>query len=346
MKIVLDDIECRDDLYPFTLTRSAADIRVGILTIREKWENLLGDRINTLSEVLENDQDRHGTIIPANIIPSLKWFKSFKKKGNIDEQLKIKYPWHIFKNNDTIIRSDFELITRKRKSKKISSTNIVTGKDIFIEEGAMVKHSVLNASYGPIYIGKNAEVMEGCNIRGPFAMCEGSILKMGSNVYGATTVGPYCIGGGEIKNSVFFGYSNKAHDGYLGDSVIGEWCNLGAGTSNSNIKNTGGEVKVWNPSKNEYIFAGLKCGLFMGDYSRSAINTSFNTGTIVGIACNIFGNEFPPTFIDNFSWGTENYQIEKAFEHIDNWKKLKGQSLSIEEKELLTVIYHQKNNHA
>lgn len=346
MNIVLDDIECREDLYPFTLTRSAADIRIGILTIREKWEKLLNKKIHTISEVLENDLDQGGIIIPANIIPSRKSVKSFKTKGKIDGHLTIRYPWNIFRFNDTAIRNDFELISRKRKSKKISSTNSITGKDIFIEEGASVKHSILNADCGPIYIGKNAEVMEGCTIRGPFAMCEGSVLKMGSKVYGATTLGPYCIGGGEIKNSVFFGYSNKAHDGYLGDSVIGEWCNLGAGTSNSNIKNTAGQVKVWNASTNEYVSAGLKCGLLMGDYSRSAINTSFNTGTIVGIACNIFCNDFPPTFIDNFSWGTENYQLEKAFEHIASWKKLKRQSLSTEEKKQLTVIYQQKNNNA
>ena len=234
------------------------------------------------------------------------------------------------------------MITRKRKSKKISSTNTVIGKNIFLEEGATVKHSILNASYGPIYIGKNAKVMEGCTIRGPFAMCEGSILKMGAKVYGATTLGPYCIAAGEIKNSILFGYSNKSHDGYLGDSVIGEWCNLGAGTSNSNIKNTAGNVKIWNDFKKEYISAGFKCGLLMGDYSRAAINTSFNTGTVVGVASNVFCNGFPPTFIESFSWGNKKYELEKALEHIENWKKLKGHILTEEEKNILSAYSSKK----
>ena len=184
--------------------------------------------------------------------------------------------------------------------------------------------------------------MEGCMIRGPFAMCEGSVLKMGAKVYGATTLGPYCIGAGEIKNSILFGYSNKAHDGYLGDSVIGEWCNLGAGTSNSNIKNTAGKIKICIDHKKEKISAGIKCGLLMGDYSRSAINTSFNTGTVVGVGCNVFSDEFPPTFIESFSWGNKKYQLEKALEHIDNWKKLKGHILSVEEKNILSAIHQKK----
>ena len=188
--------------------------------------------------------------------------------------------------------------------------------------------------------------MEGCIIRGPFAMGEGSILKMGTKIYGATTLGPYCTVGGEIKNSIFFGYSNKSHDGYLGDSVIGEWCNLGAGTSNSNIKNTAGSVKIWNEFTTQYLHAGVKCGLLMGDYSRAAINTSFNTGSVVGIASNVFCNGFPPTFIKSFSWGNKNYEFEKALEHIENWKKLKGHLLSVEEKNILSDIYHQKNNNA
>src|SRR5204863_3570859 len=163
-------------------------------------------------------------------------------------------------------------------------------------KGAKVEHSMLNASNGPIYVGKNAEVMEGCMIRGPFALGQNAVLKMGSKVYGATSIGPSCAVAGEIKNSVLFGYSNKAHDGYLGDSVIGEWCNLGAGTSNSNLKNTAGIVKVWVDSKDDYLPVGVKCGLLMGDYSRSAINTSFNTGTVVGVCCNVFCERFPSKY--------------------------------------------------
>ena len=347
MKIILDDIVGKNDLYPFTLTRSAADIRVGILTIREKWEKLLNCEIQTLAE-LGNHPHNKALQIPANVLPSKEIIKLLKssRDHNIPEVVQIKYPWQIFQNNDKQIREDYKLITAKRKSRKISSTNKIIGKDIFLEDGAIAEHSILNASTGPIYIGKNAEIMEGCTIRGPFAMGEGSKLKMGSKIYGATTIGPFCMGAGEIKNSILFGYSNKAHDGYLGDAVIGEWCNLGAGTSNSNIKNTAGENKIWNKNTHENISAGFKCGLLMGDYSRSAINTSFNTGTIVGVACNVFGQGFPPKFITNFSWGDENYALEKALQHINNWKKLKGKSITEKEKKILSDIYHQKNKNA
>lgn len=344
MKIVLDDIACKKDLYPFTLTRSAANMRVGILTIREKWEILLGKKIYTISETGVAGKDE--TILPANMLPSAKWLKAFRKNDPNITSVIIQYPWHIFQNIDTAIREDYELITKKRTSKKISSTNALIGKNIFIEEGAKVEYSILNSSTGPIYIGKNAEVLEGCMIRGPFAMNEGSILKMGTKVYGATTLGPYCTVGGEIKNSVLFGYSNKAHDGYLGDAVIGEWCNLGAGTSNSNIKNTAGQINIRRSQEKGSIAAGIKCGLMMGDYSRAAINTSFNTGTIVGISSNVFCNGFPPTLINNFTWGDQDYELGKALEHIENWKKLKGHTLSEEEKRILFEIYHQKNNNA
>ncbi len=350
MNIILDDIICKDDLYPFTLTRSAADIRIGILTIREKWERLLGKKIQTLSEVGEAEINENVKRLPANIVPSLKLLKAWKHYDPHSKEkitaVNIKYPWHIFQNNDAAIREDFDLLTKKRKSKKISSTNTVIGKNIFLEKGASVEHSILNTTCGPIYLGKNVKVLEGCTIRGPFAMCEGSVLKMGAKVYGATTLGPHCIAGGEIKNSILFGYSNKAHDGYLGDSIIGEWCNLGAGTSNSNIKNTAGEVKIWNAAKSEYVSAGAKCGLMMGDYSRAAINTSFNTGSVVGVASNVFYDGFPPNYIESFSWGKEKYNLEKALEHIENWKKLKGCALTEEEKNILSEIYHQKLNNA
>ena len=350
MKIVLDDITCKEDLYPFTEICSAVDIRIGIVTLREKWK-LLGQEVTLSSETKEGEADLKNTKqIPANIIPSQELLSTLLRDDNFEpEEIKkrtIQYPWHIFQNNDWAIKEDFELITKGRISENVSSTNKIIGNDIFLEEGAAIKHCILNSSAGPIYIGKNAEVMEGSIIRGPFAMGEKSKLKMGSKVYAATTLGPYCIGGGEIKNSVLFSYSNKSHDGYLGDSVIGEWCNLGAGTSNSNIKNTAGEVNIWNHFQQKYITAGLKCGLIMGDYSRSAINTSFNTGTVVGVACNIFSEGFPPNFIENFSWGSKKYDLEKALIHIDNWKKLKGRSISQSEIKILSQIYHQTNNHA
>ena len=187
--------------------------------------------------------------------------------------------------------------------------------------------------------------MEGALIRGPLALCEGSVIKMGAKIYGATTIGPNCIVGGEIKNSVILGYSNKAHDGYLGDSVIGEWCNIGAGTSNSNIKNNARDIKMWSQARNEMITSGIsKCGLIMGDYSRAAINTSFNTGTIVGVCANVFGEGLTPKFIPDFSWGSNSlskYELEKAFVDIDNWKKLKGHALAEKEKTLLKLIFDQ-----
>lgn len=256
----------------------------------------------------------------------------------------VQYPWDIFQYNDWALRNDFAWVTKNRISQKISATNqVIVPGNIFIEEGAIVECSIINASTGPVYIGKNATIMEGCIIRGPFALCEGATLKMGARVYGATTIGPYCSAGGEIKNSVLFGYSNKAHDGYLGDSVIGEWCNLGAGTTNSNVKNTAGEVKMWSNAAKDFIGVGVKAGLIMGDYSRAAINTAFNTGTVVGVCCNIFSEGFPPKLVSDFTWGNEKYQFEKAIQDIDNWKKLKGQSITEEEKNILQQLYNQSN---
>ncbi|MDQ6755858.1 MAG: glucose-1-phosphate thymidylyltransferase [Bacteroidota bacterium] len=350
MKVILDDISCKDDLYPFTATRSVVDIRIGIVTIRDKWK-LLNHEIAVLSELKENEiNPKEVKHIPANIIPSQKMADELLQNSDFNNseitERTLRYPWQIFQNNEWAITEDFELITQQKTPQKISSTNNIIGNNIFIEEGAIVEYCILNASSGAIYIGKDAEVMEGSIIRGPAAICEGSKIKMGTKVYGATTIGPYCIAGGEIKNSLLLGYSNKSHDGYLGDSVIGEWCNLGAGTSNSNIKNTAGGVTVWNPQKQKYISVGTKCGLLMGDYSRSAINTSFNTGTVVGVACNIFYDGFPPRYIESFSWGDKNYELEKALQHIDNWKKLKQSSITENEKNILSEIYHQKNKNA
>jgi UDP-N-acetylglucosamine diphosphorylase/glucosamine-1-phosphate N-acetyltransferase len=262
------------------------------------------------------------------------------------------YPWQIFQFNDQAIRDDFDLLTRGRQSAPIPpSVQTISPESIFIEEGATLSHSILNAAAGPIYIGRNATIMEGSLIRGPFALCEGAVVKMGTRIYGATTIGPYSTAGGEIKNSVLFGYSNKGHDGYLGDSVIGQWCNLGAGTSNSNLKNNAGEVKVWSPvitssqptgTAGQFISAGLKCGLLMGDYSRAAINTSFNTGTVVGVCCNVFGVGLMPKYIPDFSWGVEygpKYVFGKALQDIANWKKLKNQSLTDAEIQTLKHIF-------
>jgi UDP-N-acetylglucosamine diphosphorylase / glucose-1-phosphate thymidylyltransferase / UDP-N-acetylgalactosamine diphosphorylase / glucosamine-1-phosphate N-acetyltransferase / galactosamine-1-phosphate N-acetyltransferase len=326
-------------LYPFTATRQAADIRIGILTIREKW-----DKINV---ILSNPLPLS---FAGNIIPSIDWIELFSSdeddKDIFTNETLVKvidHPWDIFKYNDWAIRKDFELMTRNRTSHVLpTSVKTINNADIFIEEGAKLEHCILNATDGPIYIGKNATIMEGSLIRGPVAICEGAVVKMGSRIYGATTVGPFCIVGGEIKNSVLFGYSNKAHDGYLGDSVLGEWCNLGAGSSNSNLKNTAGEVKYWCDAGQKQISAGNKGGLLMGDYSKAAINTSFNTGTIVGVCCNVFAAGLTPTFIPDFCWGvdgTTKYKLDKALVDIDNWKKLKGLTISDREKQILTDIY-------
>lgn len=345
MKILLDNTKVSEQLYPFAQIREVADIRIGILTIREKWEKILGHPVLTpSSQITDTTPSVH--VIKGNIIPAKKWVEAFiKMHGDyslINKEIKeLNNPTQIFQYNDWALREDFELITSTAKSQPISSTNkTINAGNIFLEEGAKVEHAILNASFGPIYIGKNAEIMEGSMIRGPFALCEGAVVKMGAKIYGATTIGPYCVVAGEIKNTVFFGYSNKAHDGYIGDSVIGEWCNLGAGTTNSNVKNTAGEVRRWNNIEKKFIIAGTKCGLLMGDYSRSAINTAFNTGTVVGICCNIFGDPFPPKYIPDFSWGKEKYLLEKVFTDIDNWKKLKGETITDAEKQKLTAFYN------
>ncbi len=339
MKIHFENTISADSLYPFAAVRPIEEIRIGILTISEKWK--------LIANLIEN---KHGAIqkeitVPSNILPSFDYAEKLILTGvsMADRARPVDHPWDIFILNDWAIREDFALLTMNRTSQPIPLTNrVIASENIFIEEGAVVEHCIINASEGPIYIGKNALMMEGSMIRGPFALCENAVLKMGTKIYGATTVGPDCIVAGEIKNSVFFGYSNKAHDGYLGDSVIGEWCNLGAGTTNSNIKNSGGVVMVWNQALKQHTNVGTKCGLLMGDYSRAAINTAFNTGTVVGVSCNIFGEGFPERYIPDFAWGTwgkQKYILDKALRDIDNWMKLKGKSLSGEKIKILNNLY-------
>lgn len=385
MNLVLFDTSQRNLLYPFTLTRPVADLRVGIFTVREFWENYFKTVSYSITEKylqqkFPNTNERDVLLINAAFIPTADFFEALKqikdeeaitKEGmvlaaktslynnwqiedinpgrfSVHKELPgairyLHYPWQIFQLNDEAIRNDFKVITKGKKSAPLSPTNKTTGaENIFIEEGVKAEFVTLNAATGPIYIGKDCEIMEGSIIRGPFAMLNRSVVKMGAKIYGATTLGPNCIAGGEIKNSVLLGYSNKAHDGYLGDSVIGEWCNLGAGTSNSNLKNTAGDVNVYNKSMDIYLTPGNKCGLIMGDYSRSSINTSFNTGTITGISCNIFGEGLSPKYIPDYSWGFSNenkYHFEKACKAIDNWKRLKNQSLTEAEKNILKYIF-------
>ena len=387
-KIVFTEEFCQpENLFPFTLTRQIQDIRIGILTIREKWERWMQmesfdkkeddykdlDRSIEIGEMDEKDLIYlvHGNILPTGkLVKKIKKLKTgefisvaekesliyciskkevigsnkFKVKNSIevtDEFREINFPWEIFQLNKWAIEQDFQLLTEGRKSQKISTTNKITNAaNIFIEKGSQIEHCFLNASDGPIYIGKDAAVMEGSMLRGPVAICEGAVVKMGSKIYGATTIGPNCIAGGEIKNSVFFSNSNKAHDGYIGDSVIGEWCNMGAGTSNSNIKNNASGVMLWTP--HGAVNVGLKCGVIMGDYSRTAINTAINTGTVVGVCCNVIGNGLTPKYIPSFSWGSdgvERYQFDKAVADIQNWKQLKQQTVSKNEKDVLKYVF-------
>ncbi|MCK6606838.1 MAG: GlmU family protein [Flavobacterium sp.] len=357
MNYILFDGTVRNALLPFTFTRPVADIRIGILTIREKWEKYLGYTTTTLTEeylmekypMVEMEEN---IMINASFLPNpilidmvqnlnpkeailfgeeIIAFHSHDTQEDIDfdeyelieyegDVLRIENTWDIFAKNDAAIREDFELLTEDRFSQPIpKSVNVIAPENIFIEEGAKLEFVTLNASTGPIYIGKNAEIMEGSVIRGPFALCEEAQVKLATKVYGATTVGPHCRIGGEVNNSVLFGYSNKGHDGFLGNSVLGEWCNIGADSNNSNLKNNYEEVRLWSYVTEGFARTGLQfCGLMMGDHSKCGINTMFNTGTVVGVSTNIFGSGFPRNFVPSFSWGGASgfttYITKKAFE--------------------------------
>lgn len=357
MNYILYDGSVRNNLLPFTFTRPVADIRIGILTIREKWEKYLGTTTTTvteeyLSEKFPMVEMAENVMINASFCPNevlvemiqfLQPNQAIVKNDEIiafyttDEQeevvfedydlleieedcLQIEHSWDIFQKNDQAIRDDFELLTQDRKSQPIPSTvNVLGTEHIFIEEGAVLNFCTLNATTGPIYIGKYAEIMEGSVIRGPFALCDHAQVKLATKIYGATTVGPHSRVGGEVNNSVLFAYSNKGHDGFLGNAVLGEWCNIGADSNNSNLKNNYESVKLWDYETERFVNTGLQfCGLMMGDHSKCGINTMFNTGTVVGVAANIFGAGFPRNYIPNFTWGgaqgTQAYLPVKAFE--------------------------------
>ena len=357
MNFILFDGDSRTHLLPFTYTRPVADIRVGILTIREKWEYYLGTTTTTvtedyLSEKFPMVELEENIMINASFLPNEELVETimslsenqaifkgedviaFYTKDSQDdvnletyESIEFDYDvltvtrtWDIFSKNDEAIRADFELLTKDRTSQPIpESNNIIGAEHIFIEEGAKVEFATLNASTGPIYIGKDAEIMEGSLVRGPLALCEHATLKLGAKIYGATTIGPHSKVGGEVNNSVLFGYSNKGHDGFLGNSVLGEWCNLGADTNNSNLKNNYVEVRLWDYAEGRFAKTGLQfCGLMMGDHSKCGINTMFNTGTVVGVNANIFGSGFPRNFVPSYSWGGSSgfttYLPSKAFE--------------------------------
>lgn len=357
MNYILFDGPARNSLLPFTFTRPVADILVGIMTIRQKWEMRLGSTTTTLTEEYLSDkfpmvEMEENVMINASFLPNAILAKmvsnlqsnqaifkadqviAFFTNENQEEVdfdtyeiiefnencIKIEHTYDIFSYNDVAIREDYELLTEDRKSQPIpKSVNAISKENIFIEEGAKLEFVTLNASSGPIYIGKNSEIMEGSVIRGPLALCENALIKMGAKIYGATTVGPYSRIGGEVKNAVLFAYSNKGHEGFLGDSVLGEWCNIGADTNTSNLKNNYEEVKLWSYETEGFTKTGLQfCGLMMGDHSKCGINTMFNTGTVVGVSANIFGSGFPRNFVPSFSWGGASgfttYITKKAFE--------------------------------
>jgi len=382
MNYILFDGPSRNNLLPFTYTRPVADIRVGILTIREKWEMYLKSTTTTVTEDYLTDkypmvEMPHNVMINASFLPNsvmVELVKNLSEKQALckgedviafstedtqkeidfnsyeiiqfdNEAIEINHTWDIFSKNDLALKEDFELLTRGRESLPIPNSVNVIGKDhIFIEEGASIEFSILNASSGPIYIGKNSEIMEGCLIRGPFALCDNAVVKMGAKIYGATTLGPYCKVGGEVNNVVFTGYSNKGHDGFLGNSVIGEWCNLGADTNSSNMKNNYSEVKLWNYAQERFEKTGLQfCGLIMADHSKCGINTMFNTGTVVGVSANVYGGGYPRNFIPSFSWGGDQkyttYTLEKALDTARAMMKRRDQELTEIDQEILKEIF-------
>ena len=375
MNVILFDSN-RSNFYPLSYTRPISEFRIGILTIKEKWthyyknistktedylvskypirkqkENLWIDASVLPSKELKTELDslRNGEVLESNgkIIAFKNLNYSFKNLNKINTSIlvnSIENICDIFSDNGREIEADFKLLTKARKSQKISDTNTVIGKHIFVEKGAKISCSILNAENGPIYIGKNTEIMEGAIIRGPFAMGENAVLKMGAKIYGPTTLGPHCKVGGEVNNSVFFGYSSKAHDGFLGNSVIGEWCNLGADTNNSNLKNNYAEVKLWNYEMERFKKTGLQfCGLIMGDHSKCGINTMFNTGTVIGVSANIFGSGFPRNFIPSFSWGGASgfqvYKLPKVFEVASKVFERRKLDFDENEQNILSEVY-------
>lgn len=382
---ILFDDSAWQRLLPLTYTRPVCEIRIGILTIREKWEKYLETEFSFLTQDYLSEKYPlktgsaniyiNGSVLPTELLTAaikklqpgecltqkdvLLAFNSVQARNEVPADfagfrnnvefgqnvIKIDYPWHIFEKNGEAIKTDFDLLTKGRKSEPLSETNKVAGAgNIFIEQGAKVEFSIINATTGPVYIGRDAEIMEGSIIRGPLALCEHSALKMGAKIYGPTTIGPHSKVGGEVNNSVIFGYSNKAHDGFLGNSVLGEWCNLGADTNNSNLKNNYEKVKIWSYVEEKFVSTGLQfCGLIMGDHSKSGINTMFNTGTVVGVSANIFGDGFPRNFIPSFSWGGAGgymvYKPENAFKTAGLVYERRGIVLSDAEKRILSKVF-------
>jgi len=384
MHIILFDNHTREHLLPFTFTRPVSEIRIGITTLREKWERAMNKEITTFTEeylselypcvVSNNNLFISGNILPdKNLVKDLKLlrpgevFKDIHHNvlafciGRLDELSvlndyktftydkdvrSINSKQDIFSLNNEILIDDFANLTKRRKSCVLNDSNKLIGnpENLFIEAGAKIEGAIINCETGPVYIGRNTLIMEGSCIRGPFALLDESVVKMGAKIYGATTIGPCCKVGGEINNVVMFGYSNKAHDGYLGNAVIGEWCNIGAGTDASNLKNNYGEVAQWNYASKSYENTGLQfCGLMLGDHSKCSIGSMFNTGTVVGVCCNLFGADFHRSFIPSFSTGNRNkgyskYPIDKVLESEQAMFLRRGIEMSEEYKKMLVAI--------
>ena len=384
MQLVFSDAQYWEDFLPLTFTRPVSELRMGILTFQERWNKLLEmEDIAFLTEdylqkKFKKPELKESLLIVPNFLPTkivLEQIKNLEKgealiyqdeviavklnmRGfslsqitkmtNVEEELLfVKSPSDIFTYNHQFLDYDFELLTKNRKSQELSETNNFLGdkKDLFIEEGAEIEFATLNCKTGKIYVGKNAEIMEGTMIRGSLALCEGSKINMGAKVYGATTIGPYSKVGGEVNNVVIFGYSNKGHEGFVGNSVIGEWCNLGADTNSSNLKNNYANVKLWNYRLSKFVDTGLQfCGLIMGDHSKSAINTQFNTGTVVGVAANIFKTGFPPNLVKSFSWGgmngDESYRLDKVLEVMEKVMQRRKVDLTDVDKNIISHLYN------
>ena len=383
MQLVFSDAQYWGDFLPLTFTKPISELRCGILTFAERWEKLLDIREKRYitEEYLEVKYPRYekkeSLLIVPNFLPTEKVLDQIKnlqfgealvyenellvakinlenfglhqieKMTDIEEELTVfKHPTDLFSFNEKAINFDFDLLTNGRTSQPLSETNGFLGnkEDIFIEEGSEIEFTTINAKTGKIYIGKNAEVMEGCNLRGPIALCEGAKFNLGAKIYGATTIGPYSKIDGEVNNIVVQGYSNKGHDGFVGNSVIGEWCNFGADTNSSNLKNNYSEVKLWSYKHKKFVGTGLQfTGVIMGDHAKTAINTQLNTGTIIGVAANIFKTGFPPNLVDNFSWGgmrgDEKFTINKAYEVAEKMMNRRKISLTQADKDILRYIF-------
>ena len=382
MNYILFDGAVRNQLLPFTFTRPVADIRIGILTIREKWEKFLGSTTTTVTEEYLSDKFpmvelEQNVLINASFCPSenlVLLIKNLQENQAIfyndeplafyanedqeidfdaftitqytdDDVLRIENTWDIFEKNHQAIKRDYDVLTQGRTSEAIPQTTIAFNPEhIFIEKGAKVMCASLNATDGPIYIGEDTVLMEGATIQGPFALCEHSSVKMGAKIYGGTTIGPHCKVAGEVANSVMMGFSNKGHDGYMGNSVLGHWCNLGADTNTSNLKNNYAQVRLWDYDTEKFAKTGTQfCGLMMGDHSKCGINTMFNTGTVVGVSANIFGAGYPRNFIPSFTWGgssgMETYNTTKAFEVAAVVMARRGLEFDIQEEAILNEVF-------